>query len=141
MVSKGRADSDAWAGMVGVTIPLWFFEKQAFGVKEMKAELQMLESEYEAKENMVLFDIRDSFARAEAGKKIVALYETSFLPQADETAKAAIKSYESGKSDFLTLLDSQRMLIDFKLDHYKAIMEFRVALADLERAIGTDMDF
>ncbi|MDP3789315.1 MAG: TolC family protein [Candidatus Omnitrophota bacterium] len=129
-----------WAGMLGATIPLWFMEKQAFGIKEMKAELEMLKAEYRMKENMVLFDVRDSFARVDANKKIIELYETAFLPQASETVNAAMRGYESGKADFLTLLDSQRMLIEFKLDHYRAILDFRVALADLERSIGAELD-
>ncbi len=140
MVKRDRVDENAWAGMVGVTVPLWFFEKQAFGVKEMKSELEMVRAEYKMKQNMVLFDVRDSYARIEANKKIVELYETAFIPQANETVKATTKSYESERSDFLTLLDSQRMLIEFKLDHYRAILDLRVALADLERAIGTDLD-
>ncbi|QAT17555.1 hypothetical protein BU251_07410 [Candidatus Velamenicoccus archaeovorus] len=133
-------DEKSWAGMVGVTVPLWFFQKQAFGVKEMKSELEMVKAEYAAKEKAVLFDVRDAYARVEANKKLIELYETSFLPQAEETLEASLKGYESNQSDFLTLLDSRRMLIDFKLKHYNAILELKVALADLERAIGTDLD-
>ncbi len=140
MVKRDRVDEKSWAGMLGVTVPLWFFQKQAFGVKEMRSELEMLQAEYRAKENMILFDVRDAYARVEANKKIVELYETAFLPQADQTVKAALKGYESGQADFLTLLDSQRMLTEFKLDHYKTILEFRIALADLERTVGINLD-
>ena len=140
MVDKGRVEGDSWAGMLGVTIPLWFFQKQAFGVKEMKSELEMLEAEYAAKEKAVLFDVRDAYARVEANKKLVELYETAFLPQAEETLNASIKGYEFDKTNFLALLDSQRMLVDFKLKHYNAILELRIALADLERAIGASVD-
>lgn len=140
MVSGERLDRNAWAGMIGATIPLWFFQKQAFGVREMQSELEMIKAEYKMKENMVLFDIRDSYARVEANKKVVELYETAFIPQADETVKAATRGYESGKTDFLNLLDSQRMFIEFKLNHYKAILDLRVALADLERAVGITFD-
>ena len=136
MVAKGRAESGSWAGMVGVTIPLWFFEKQAFGVKEMRSDLAMIKAEYKGKENSVLFEVNDAYARVVANKKIIELYETAFIPQAQEAVDIALKGYESGKSDFLTLLDSQRMLINFKLDHYKAILELRIALADLERIGG-----
>ncbi len=52
-----------------------------------------------------------------------------------------MKGYESGKSDFLTVLDSQRMLINFKLDHYRAILDLRIALSNLERTAGMDIDF
>lgn len=141
MVDKGRAEDGAWAGMIGVTIPLWFFEKQAFGVKEMKSDLAMVKAEYKGKENSVLFEVNDAYARVVANKKLIELYETAFIPQANEAVSVAIKGYESGKSDFLTVLDSQRMLISFKLDHYKAILDLRIALADLERTAGIDIDF
>ena len=140
MVQGDRAVGKMWAGMLGVTVPLWFFEKQAFGVKEMKAELEMIKSEYRMKENMVLFDVRDSYARVEANKRIVELYETAFLPQADEALKASLKGYSSAKMDFLTLIDSQRTLEEFKIDHYKAILELRIAMADLEKAMGITID-
>ncbi len=139
MVQGDKAVGNAWAGTLGVTIPLWFFQKQAFGVKEMKSELEMLKDEYAAKEKAVLFDVRDAYARLEANKKLVELYETAFLPQAEETFNASIRGYESDKADFLTLLDSRRMLVDFKLKHYNAILELKIALADLERTIGTDI--
>ena len=141
MVDKGRAENGAWAGMVGVTIPLWFFEKQSFGVKEMKSDLAMIKAEYKGKENSILFEVNDAYARAVANKKLIELYETAFIPQAQEAVNVAMKGYESGKSDFLAFLDSQRMFINFKLDHYKAILDLRIALADLERAVGTDVDF
>lgn len=141
MVDRGRLESKSWAGMVGVTIPLWFFQKQSFGVKQMKADLAMVNAEYKGKEISVLFEINDAFARVTANKKLVELYETAFLPQALEAVNVAIKGYESGKSDFFTALDSQRMYIDFKLEHFRAVLDLRIALADLERAAGKDIDF
>ncbi|PIU41383.1 MAG: hypothetical protein COS99_05845 [Candidatus Omnitrophica bacterium CG07_land_8_20_14_0_80_42_15] len=140
MADDGDFKSGSWAGMLGVTVPLWFFEKQAFGVKEMKSELEMLKAEYDAKEKNILLDIRDAYARIEANKKMIELYETAFIPQADEALKASIKGYESGKTDLFIFLDSQRTLIEFKLDHYKVILELRLALADLEKAIGVSLN-
>jgi cobalt-zinc-cadmium efflux system outer membrane protein len=141
MLDKGSTVDGAWAGMIGVTIPLWFLEKQSFGVKEMKSDLAMVKAEYKGKENSLLFEVNDAYARAVANKKLVELYETAFLPQAQETVNVAAKGYEAQKSDFLTVLDSQRMLINFKLDHYEAILDLRIALADLERTAGIDIDF
>ena len=141
MVKRDRVDENAWAGMLGVTVPLWFFQKEAFGVKEMKSELEMIKAEYKAKENMVLFDIRDSYARVEASRKLIELYTISFIPQAEQTVAASIRGYETEKTDFLSLLDSQRMLIEFRLEYYNAILELRMALADLERSAGIDVEF
>lgn len=141
MVGNGRFNDNQWAGMLGVTIPLWFFEKNVFSVKEMRAELEMLKAEYAAKQKEVLFDIRDAYARVDANRKLVELYETAFLPQAEETLNASITGYESDRMDFLTLLDSRRTFMDFKLKYYNALLDLRIALADLERTIGADVDF
>ncbi|MEW5758870.1 MAG: TolC family protein [Candidatus Omnitrophota bacterium] len=138
MIDSSEKD---WAGMVGVTIPLWFFQKQVFGVKEMKAELEMLKAESKAKENLILFEVQNSYSRILAAKKIIELFEVAFIPQAEQALAAALKAYETEKLDFLSLLDSQRMIIDFKLEHYKAILELRIALADLEKAVGKDLEF
>ncbi|OGW78294.1 MAG: hypothetical protein A3I73_05550 [Omnitrophica bacterium RIFCSPLOWO2_02_FULL_45_16] len=141
MVKRDRVDENAWAGMLGVTVPLWFFQKEAFGVKEMRSELEMIKAEYKTKENMVLFDIRDSYARVEASRKLIELYTASFIPQAEQTVAASVRGYETEKTDFLTLLDSQRMLIGFRLEYYDAILELRMSLADLERSAGIDVEF
>lgn len=126
------ARGPAWLGLPF----LCGFEKQAFGVKEMRSDLAMVKAEYKGKENSVLFEVNDAYARVVANKKLVELYETAFIPQAREAVDVAMKGYESGKADFLTVLDSQRMFINFKLDHYKAILDLRIALADLERIGG-----
>jgi outer membrane protein TolC len=87
-----------------------------------------------------LFNIRDARSKVEANAKLVELYETAFLPQAEEAAASAMKAYEAEKIDLLSLLDARRMLLDFKLDHYKAILELRLAFADLEKAVGIDIN-
>ena len=139
MVAHGDLQGGMWAGTLGITLPLWFLQKQVFGVKEMKSELDMVKAEAQMKQNMVLFEVRDTYARAESNYKIAELYQSSFIPQAEATVQAAIKGYESGKEDFLNLLDSQRMLTEFKLDRYKAMAEFVTAVADLERAVGREI--
>jgi len=139
MVAHGDLQGGMWAGTLGITLPLWFLQKQVFGVKEMKSELDMVKAEYQMKQNMVLFEVRDSYARAEANRKISDLYKTSFIPQAGETVKATLKGYESGTGDFLTLLDSQRMLTDFRIEEYKAAIGLTIAVADLEKAVGIEI--
>jgi len=135
-LAKGKRVEDSWAGMLGVTIPLWFAQKQLFGTKEMRAELAAIEAELTMQENTVVFEVQDAYSRYDANKKLVELYDAAFIPQAEQTMNAAFKGYESGQSDLLMLLDSQRMLTEFKIEYYKAILELRVAVADLERIVG-----
>ncbi|HAJ57066.1 MAG TPA: hypothetical protein DCL35_04775 [Candidatus Omnitrophica bacterium] len=129
-----------WAGMVGITIPLWFWQKQNFNVKEMKHELKTMEAMYRDKENEVLLEVKDFYAQLEAMGKLAELFRTAYLPQADQSLKAALSGYESAQTDFLNVLDSVRMLLDFKLDYYRTLIDFAIAQADLERAVGRDIE-
>ena len=127
-----------WAGMVGVTIPLWFWQKQDFNVKAMDHELRSMEAMFRDKENEVLLEVKEFYSQLDAVGKLAELYRTAYLPQAEQSLKAALSGYEAAQTDFLNVLDSVRMLIEFKLDYYRTLIEFAVARADLERAVGKD---
>jgi outer membrane protein TolC len=41
--------------------------------------------------------------------------------------------------EFLALLDNERTLLNAQLNYYRALSDAEQALADLERAVGTEM--
>ena len=129
----------SWAGMLGMTVPLWFWEKQDSFVKEAHANVGVGEAEYQAEENMVLFEARSAYARFEAGKNLVKIYETGVLPQAQAALETAQRGYETGAVSFLDLLDSLRTLREFQIEYFEALTNLEIALADLERSVGTDI--
>jgi outer membrane protein TolC len=83
--------------------------------------------------------VKDAYARFESAMRLIELYETSFIPQAEGALKASLTGYEANQIDFLNLLDSQRMLLDIKLDYYKTRVDLEMAKAELEQAAGTDL--
>ncbi|MFA5038073.1 MAG: TolC family protein [Candidatus Omnitrophota bacterium] len=143
MIRYERMERDSrlkeWAGMVGVTLPLWFWQKQNFNVKEMKAELKGMQAVYQEEENAVFLEIKENYAELEAAGKLLALYRTAYLPQAEQTLKASLSGYESNQVDFLNVLDSTRLLLEFKLDYYRILIRQEIAFAELEKATGREL--
>ncbi len=133
------SELDGWDAIVKVKVPLWFMQKQNFGVKQAKSELQMIEAEYNDVKNMVLLEVKEAHSMMESLIKLAVLYKTSFIPQAEQTLKASLTGYGAGQVDFLNLLDSQRMLLEFKLQYYGILADIEIAKADLERAVGIDL--
>ena len=129
-----------WAGMVGITLPIWFWQKQNFNVKEMRRELKAMEAEFKNRENMVLLEVKEAFAGFEALKKLAVLFKTTYLPQAEQVLKSSSIGYEANQIDFLNLLDSQRMFLEFKLDYYKTLIDLEVRVAELEKAVGMRLE-
>jgi len=129
----------SWAGMLGVTIPIWFWEKQDSFVKEAKANVGVASADYQAEENAILFEARAAFVKFEAAKKLVDTYETGVLPQASAALQTAQRGYEADKISFLDLLDSLRTLKDFQMEYFEAQANMEIALAGLERSVGIDL--
>jgi len=88
---------------------------------------------------MVLFEARSAYAKFQAAKNLAKIYETGVLPQAQAALETARLGYEADKIEFLDLLDAQRTLREFQMDYFEALANTEIALADLERSVGTGL--
>jgi len=132
---------DGFGGMVTMTLPFSFWTKPKYdaGVREAAANQDTAKAAYEALKNQVLFEVKDLLAKIEAAEKMVTLYRTTVIPQAQQTMESARASYQAGKTEFLALLDAQRAIKDFQLDYYRSLTTFEQRRAELERAVGREL--
>ncbi len=129
---------DSRDAMVGFTVPLWFW-KQGAMVREAKAEREMAKADYQAMRNMTSFDVKNLLVKVQTTQRLIELYQTSVLPQAEQALKVTESAYQSDRMGFLDLLDAARTLLDFRLEHYEHFAQYEQFLAELERAVGTDL--
>ncbi|MDD5465536.1 MAG: TolC family protein [Candidatus Omnitrophica bacterium] len=125
-----------WDLMLAFTVPLWFWTKQRYQVKEAIANLEEAEAAYKVMQNRAFAEVKDLAAKIEIAKNKIKLYKTDLIPILENSFEVSLASFGSGKSDFMALIDTQRMLIETRMDYYKALVEYNMALADLERAVG-----
>ena len=76
--------------------------------------------------------------RFQSASKIADLYEAAIVPQAKLALSADQAGYESGKTDFLNLLDSERVYLNAKLSQVQSYTSALKAYADLAWATGLD---
>lgn len=126
---------DAWMGMVSINLPIWQDRIKA-GVDEAKDKLASSRDVYQNVHNSVAFQIKDALFKQQTAKDLVDLYNDALIPQAQESLKASQAGYETGKTDFLNLIDSERVLLNFKIAYYRAVADYEKSVADLERAVG-----
>jgi outer membrane protein TolC len=127
-----------WELMVELNIPLQQ-ESRRSQERESERMLEAARSRKEATANQLLADLSENLAGIDAAQRVEMLAQTSLLPQAELTFKAALAGYETGKVDFATLLDAQRQIRNAKQDVIKAQAEQQARLADIERLIGEDL--
>lgn len=130
--------TDAVAVNLKMNVP-WLYGKQKSALDQARAEHSAVQSEeeqvvrdIESKFAMVLFALRDS-------ERQIKLYRDALLPKAEQSLKANETSYKGGNTDFLSLIDSQRQLINFQLSYYRAIRDYEQSLAELEVVVGGDI--
>lgn len=129
---------DSHDAMVGLSVPLWFWRQGAM-VREAQAEREMARAEFQTMKNMTLFDVKNLLVKAQTAHRLIDLYKSSVLPQAEQALKIAQAGYQAGKTGFLDLLDAARSLLDFRLEHYQHIADYEQFVAELERAVGVDL--
>jgi outer membrane protein TolC len=83
---------------------------------------------------LVHYKLRDSLRQS-------GLYKDALLPKATQVLNATQSAYEGGKADFLSLIDAQRVLLNFQLAYYRHNADFHQRLSELQSLLGEVKEF
>lgn len=129
---------NAWAGAIGINIPLW---RGKYNASEAEAAIRLTASQkrFEDITNDTAARVNEYYQEIMTYKDQLALYTHALIPQSEQTFKASEIGYISGKVDFLNLLESERMVLQIKTGYFKNLSDSRKSLARLERLVGQDL--
>lgn len=134
-------NKERYGAMVNITIPFspWTIGRRNYEVEESLAEIRAAKANRDAIRNMTLREVAESQAKVQAAKRSMQLYSEGLLTQAELSFRAAMAAYQTGRVEFVALLEAQRALREARMGYYKATVGFIQNLADLERVIGKDL--
>ena len=132
----GPAFPDYYMAAVEVKVPLYFWRKQRLGVEESAVSLEQSRAEYRSAAQELLFNIKDQYLTAKTSERLLKLYEDAVVPQASSGVDSALAAYETGKVDFLTVMNSLALLLNYETDYYRQLTEYHKAVAKLEELSG-----
>jgi outer membrane protein TolC len=133
-VNFGRADGFGFT--ISATIPLAFREKYEAAVTEANANLQAARHELRHQQNVFRFELAQALTAAERARTEVFALLSTQIPQAEQAVSTALIGYQNGTTDFLSLIESLRLIEAAHLERLVAAVNFEKAWADLERAVG-----
>ena len=67
----------------------------------------------------------------------MTLFNTTLVPQTQQSLQSAEAAYSTGSLGVLDLLDSERVLLEVRLGLAQFTTDYMKSLADMERAIGS----
>jgi len=128
-----------WSVSATLSLPFapWTLGKNSAQVEEAEASIDKAQSSYIADRNMVVSNIKDLYYKANAGKQKLDVYRTGILPRAHQALDASLSAYQTGKTDFLMLIDSYRTFVNLTKEYFMIRMQFEQNKANLEREVGT----
>lgn len=129
-------ESDSSAFVVGLSIPIPVFDRNAGTIQRARQDLIRAEAEAAAERISLRAGLFRARQALEASQREVEVVRTTILPAAAETLDAAREGYRAGKFGFLDLLDAQRTEFDVKAQLAAALRDYHLARIELMRLVG-----
>ena len=129
---------DPVMAMVSVNLPIWFGKYRA---EEREARLRMTAAEQErgdagkrleAELELALYHFRDA-------ERKVDLYGDTLVPKGRQSLNVARQGFEAGNVTFISLIDAQRLLLEFQLAERLARSNRGRRLAEIEMLSGNEV--
>jgi outer membrane protein TolC len=133
--------TDGWLGKVAITWPRapWSRGRIDARVAEAASVVETAKARKRSTESMVKLAVQQAYVRVGAAQERALLLRTTILPQSRQTLDVSRMSYQTDRVEFLAMLDNARTLLDAQLEYERAVSDLQQALADLERAIGSEL--
>ncbi len=128
---------DVWQASVMLRVPLYFWNKSA-GVRAASADEHSAEYDYEAARLETLARVRDLYSTIKTSEHHLHLYEAGIIPQARLALQSATTNYQVGKTDFLTLLDSESLLLKYQLMEQEELVNWNKYLSMIGELTGEE---
>ena len=139
VMPAGSASRNAYMAEMIMNLPWLNRDRHDGESKQADAATALAQAELEARTSAVFMEVRQAQIATLAAEKRVKLYRDTLLPQAEEAFKASTAAYQNNRAEFLTLIDSQNLLLDIQTAYYKASSATDAGIAELERAIGAQL--
>lgn len=137
--TPGVADSgeDPIVAGVSLNIPLWWGKYRA-AVQEAESRYNAKRNERLDRSNRLTTDLKLAVFKYQDAERKIDLYREGLIPKAEDHLKVAQRAYQAGKTDFLSLLDAERILLELQLTYERAVANREQALATVEKLVGEE---
>jgi len=122
--------------IVGLSIPLMFFNRNQGGIQEAFSRMSKAETNQRAAKVRVTTALAQAYQAVAFAHSQAVILRDEVLPGANSAFDAINEGYRFGKFPFLNVLDSQRTFFQAKVQYVRALTGYHKAVAAVERLIG-----
>src|SRR5712692_3422929 len=130
---------DYYMATVEVKIPIYYARKQRYALEESYSRLNEAKQNYRSAQQEAVYQVKEQYLAIKSSERILNLYKTTLLPQAQLTVDSAVSAYEAGSIDFLSLLTNLTNLNSLERQYYDEVARHEEAIARLEPIAGREL--
>lgn len=130
--------SDFVSVMVGIKVPLYLGRKQSKAIRQKSSELEKNHYAVLDEKGRVSAEISTAVTDYRRAGQQMSLFGSGIVPQARQTVQSMLAGYQVSKVDFLNLVRSQIILLNYELQYWKSLSEAKQALAKIQAAVGEE---
>lgn len=129
-------DSQDWAAVAGVSVPIGAQGRAAPGIRAAQAELAELDFERQAEELTLYATLVEAHAELTAAASEVSLSAEEVLPALQQAETAAERAYRAGALGYLEWAQLQSDRTEARREQVSAALQAHRALIEIQRLTG-----
>lgn len=119
------------------SIPLPVFDRNQGEIARTRFALTQSEESAKAASDTVLTDVRNNYEAFSTNEKIVQLYVSGYLKQAQDSRDISEYAYKRGAASLLDYLDAERSYRSTQLSYRQVLANYLLSVEQLKEAVGT----
>jgi len=131
-------DHDSWSVGLSLSIPIFDGLSTKSNIRQAKLNTAIAEEQLKQSRRQVSLAVKQAFLLVKEAEQRIAVTEES-LALAEEEQRLAQERYRLGASFLLELIDSQVAYSTARTNHISALYDYKLALAQLEQAVGAPL--
>ena len=134
------ADSgkDPVMAMVSINLPIWYGKYRAAD-REARLRKAAVEADRDDVGKRLGADLALALYHYRDAERKIDLYGDTLVPKAEQSLAVAQRGFEAGKTSFISLIDAQRLLLEFQLAEHRAQADRGLRLAQVEMIVNKEI--
>jgi outer membrane protein TolC len=137
---QGVSDSgkDPLIANASVNLPIWY-EKYKAAEREARARFLDAQHRLADRRNNLAAELQLALYNYRDAERKIDLYGNTLIPKGEESLKTTVAAYRTGQLDFLSLIDAQRILLEFQMSNERALVNRAKHVAEIEKLTGREV--
>ncbi|MDQ7089458.1 MAG: TolC family protein [Methylococcales bacterium] len=126
-----------YAMLAGISIPLPLFDRNQGNISAARYRVSQAEDEQRSRQLNIKTALNTTYQQLQIAYQEIETLDEVVIPSANSAYKIAQKGYQLGKFNLLNLLDAQRTLFSVQTQYLRALTDYHLNVAQIERLTGS----